>query len=127
MNTNRNGYLMGVTKVKIYIVKAHGGEWEDSWDSNVKAFNTKEKAEEYVKECEKNTPEYSEYFDRLITRIYAFAHIQALKVPEEQYYEELDRVGNCMREKAHKKYPRYTEYRDEANVWYNIDEVEMGE
>lgn len=113
--------------MKIYIVQANGGEWDDSWTRNVKAFCTKEKAEEYTEECEKNVPEYSEYFDRLIGRLYAFVHIQALKVPEEQYYDELDRVGNSLREKAHKKYPRYTEYRDEANVWYRIDEVEYEE
>lgn len=113
--------------MKIYIVQAYGGEYEDSWTSNVKAFKTKEKAEEYVRECEKNVPEYSEYLDRLMWRVYEFARIQALKVPKDHFYEEYERVADAMKAKARKKYPRYTDDTDEANVWYRIDEVEYEE
>lgn len=116
--------------MKIYIVQASGGEWDDSWTSNVRAFCTKEKAEEYVRECEKNVPEYSEYFSRLIERISTIAEFYAsLQQPCDDitYFVECGRVYNSLVEKAHKKYPRYTEHRDEANVWYRIDEVEMDE
>ncbi len=108
---------------KIFIVKVHGGEWENS----VKAFSTREKAEAYKKELEDNKPEYSEYLDRLIGRIYEFAHMYALRVPAEEYYEELDYIGDILRQKAYKKYPCYTEDIDEANYWYSVEEVEMEE
>lgn len=113
--------------MKIYIVQAYGGEYEDSWTSNVKAFKTKEKAEEYVHECKDNVPEYSEYFSKLMWRIHRVAHACALKAVEEGYNEEYGRVDDILREKARKKYPQYTDDRDEANVWYKIDEVEYEE
>lgn len=102
--------------MKIYIVRAYGGEYDSSWEHNVKAFNTKEKAEE-------NVPEYNEHFSSLMWRISQFASNMASKVPD--YGKEYDRVADAMKAKAYQKYPRYTEYRDEANVWYRIDEVEM--
>ena len=85
------------------------------------------KAEAYKKELEDNKPEYSEYLDRLIGRIYEFAHMYALRVPAEEYYEELDYIGDILRQKAYKKYPCYTEDIDEANYWYSVEEVEMEE
>jgi len=114
-------------KTKIYIVQANGGMWDDSWTSNVKAFKTLEKAEEYVKECKENVPEYSEYFEMLLMRIGEFAHFRAAHLAEDEYYNEYEGVNDAMRAKAHKKYPRYTEDRDEENVWFGIDEVEMEE
>lgn len=45
---------------KIYIIKAFGGQWEDSWETDVIAVHSEERAKELVEQYEKERSEYED-------------------------------------------------------------------
>lgn len=46
--------------MKIYIVKAFGGQWEDSWESDIIAVKSEERAKELVEEYQKESDKHHE-------------------------------------------------------------------
>jgi len=52
--------------MKIYLVTAHGGYYEDAWKQNIKAFSTKESAEKFKQQCEAEDKEYIDKLTRII-------------------------------------------------------------
>lgn len=44
----------------IYIIKAFGGQWEDSWEVDVLATHTEDRAKELIKRYEKERDEYED-------------------------------------------------------------------
>ena len=110
----------------IYLVVAYGGQWEDSWEENIKAFNSLEKAEVFAMKATKDIPEYSEYIKRLEERVCGLAHYAGEKKDYPEYYAEYDRVYNALMDKVNKKYPNLTGNHDECDVTYRVEEVAWG-
>ncbi len=112
----------------IYIVVAYGGEWEDKWEQNIKAFSSLEKAEAFCSHKEENIPEYSEYIERLTCKIGDFAHLAAKKehniLWDDTYWDEYTRVHDALIAKMDKKYPHLTAEHDDCDVYYRVEEVE---
>ena len=116
----------------IYIAVAYGGEWEDRWERNIKAFSSREKAEAFCLHSKENIPEYSEYLERLTLKIGGFAHLAARKVGDlsddplgnDEYWCEYDRVYNTLLIKMDKKYPNLTADKDDCDVSYRVEVVE---
>lgn len=46
--------------MKIYIIKAFGGQWEDYWESNIIAVKSEERAKELVEKYQKEADEHHE-------------------------------------------------------------------
>lgn len=46
--------------MKIYIVKAFGGQWEDSWESDIVAVKSEERAKELVEEYQRESDKHHE-------------------------------------------------------------------
>lgn len=111
----------------IYIVVAYGGEWEDKWEQNIKAFSSLEKAEAFCLHKQENIPEYSEYIERLTWKIGDFAHLAANKdnsLEHEEYWDEYTKVYDALIAKMEKKYPHLTAEHDDCDVYYRVEEVE---
>lgn len=52
--------------MKIYVVKAFGGQWEDSWESNIKAFTTEEDAKIFIENCEHRNKKWMDKAQRTV-------------------------------------------------------------
>lgn len=44
----------------IYIIKAFGGQWEDSWEVDVLATHTEDRAKELIRQYEKERDDYED-------------------------------------------------------------------
>ena len=66
---------------KVYIVRSYGGDYEDRWDRNEAAFQSKEKAEEYIKDCEE--------YDKKVSK---------------ELYDEIENVVNDYAQRIYDKY-----------------------
>ncbi len=82
----------------IYLVTANGGRWDEWWTTNVKAFTTKEAAEEFVTESEDNIKPWVEKAERIV----------------EEFEGKSDRVIDIK-----------IALEDERDSYYLIEEVEM--
>lgn len=50
----------------VYLVSAFGGEYEDSWQTPVKAFTTYRAAQNFINRCEKKDREWIDKANRII-------------------------------------------------------------
>lgn len=53
--------------MKIYVVKAHGGQYEDSWTYSVKAFTNKEKAQSFISILEKEDEDWLQKANKILS------------------------------------------------------------
>ena len=112
---------------KIYVVVAYGGEWDDAWQRNVKAFHTKEKADEFVLAEQAGQETDSLFFEKLVYRIDRYCVYSADKEAKFQGLSHCSEWNlycnkvNKMMEKLRDKYPDYSD----RSIHYRIDEIEL--
>ena len=53
--------------MKIYLVTAFGGQWEDKWESPEKAFTTLEAAQKYKEQKEQKRKAWEEKAERILS------------------------------------------------------------
>lgn len=116
-------------KSKIYIVSAFGGQYDDSWETPVAAFESTEDAKVFKTRKESEVPVYSEHLDKLESRIYNFCEMWAYKIFKEinsdEYWAAVDEMEAAMKDKLAVKYEGFTGSRYEEEVYYKITELDF--
>ena len=116
-------------KSKIYIVSALGGQYDDSWETAVAAFESIEDAKVFKACKEAEIPVYSEHLDKLESRIYSFCEMWAYKIFKDknsaQYWAAVDEMVAAMKGKLAVKYEGFTSSRYEEEVYYKITELDF--
>lgn len=103
---------------KKYIIEC-GRAYEESYP--VLVVDTKEQAEQKVREFEESVPEYcEEYADELNEAELIASAKAAEKWPEdsEEYWQEYERVFALLEDKLEEKYPSKTPFMYETEVFY---------
>lgn len=116
-------------KSKIYVVSAFGGQYDDSWETPVAAFESIEDAKVFKARKEAEVPVYSEHLDKLESRIYDFCQIWAYKIFKEansdQYWDTADEMEAAMKDKLAVKYEGFTGSYYKEEVYYKITELDF--
>lgn len=100
----------------IYILEAHQGSWEDKHQWNVKAFGTKERAEEYKAELEKEQEDETADANRYIDMHEDHGCVLDLDEDGYPYCKQCEKLQDC-----------YDILDSDERVWYRIGELEFEE
>lgn len=118
-------------KTKAYAVIGHS--WDGPYDAGYEwvegVFELKKDAEAFKVEAEKNIPRYDEYVEKLTTKIRDFVYNHVCRKVEIEYdsdafCDEVQRIGDALLLRVREKYPNLSGDRNEANVRFDVREVD---
>lgn len=98
--------------MKVYVVKAPQGEYEDYRESIVKVFADKKKAKQYVKEENDKLP--LEQADKCFNCHYKWV----------MSFKSTQPIPNCLKQDKHNMCENYFKYRDVQKLFMEEYEVE---
>jgi hypothetical protein len=108
---------------KVYVVVSYGGQYEDKWDKNEAVFFTKEKAEKYISDMERENSKISE---KKLCEVYDFISDYELENIFDKYYYYDGKNESHLREgyTDEEYYKEYDEFYE--NGIYKLIEEKFG-